>query len=110
MSARWNSNAKELFYVAPDGTSVEVSGTTAAFQSGIPKPLFKPKGLVSQPPDYLDWDASSGRKEVLLCCVSLWKRGRAARQVHSRAELDLASQEITPDTKLGHYRLTLTGK
>jgi eukaryotic-like serine/threonine-protein kinase len=67
MSARWNSNGKELFYVAPDGTvmSVEVSGTAAAFQSGIPKPLFKPKGLVDQPLDYFDWDASSDGKKFI---------------------------------------------
>ena len=38
-------------------------GTTAAFQSGIPRPLFKPKGLVSQPPDY--FDASSDGKKFI---------------------------------------------
>jgi len=52
--------------VAPDGTvmSVEISGTAAAFQSGVPKPLFKPKGL-SQPSDYFDWDASSDGKKFI---------------------------------------------
>ena len=68
ISPRWNSNGKELLYVALDGTvmSVEVSGTTAAFQSGIPKPLFKPKGLVAQgADDYSNWDASSDGKKFI---------------------------------------------
>ncbi len=72
MSPRWNSNGKELLYVTPDGTvmSAEVSGT-AVFQSGIPKPLFKPKGLVPQPPVYFDWDASSdGRKFIFSISTS----------------------------------------
>jgi dipeptidyl aminopeptidase/acylaminoacyl peptidase len=66
MSARWNSNGKELFYVTPDGTvmSVEVTGGRA-FQSEIPKPLFKPKGLVPQPYDYFNWDASSDGKKFI---------------------------------------------
>jgi eukaryotic-like serine/threonine-protein kinase len=61
VSPRWNGNGKELFYVAPDGTvmSVEVGGTST-FQSGVPKPLFKPEGfstLAYTPFAY--WDASS---------------------------------------------------
>jgi eukaryotic-like serine/threonine-protein kinase len=67
MSARWNGNGKELFYMAPDGTvmSVEVSGGSAAFQSGVPKPLFKPKGLIPQPPTNDYWDASADGKEFV---------------------------------------------
>jgi len=66
-SPRWNSNGKELFYVAPDGTvmSVEVGGTATAFQSGIPKPLFKPTGLASQLSIAVDWDASSDGKKFI---------------------------------------------
>ena len=65
-SPRWSSNGKELFYVAPDGTvmSVEVSGS-GAFQSGAPKPLFKPKGLAPQPSQYFNWDASSDGKKFI---------------------------------------------
>ena len=66
MSSRWNGNGKELFYMAPDGTvmSVEVSGSVV-LQSGIPKALFKPKGLVSQPGQYFNWDASSDGKKFI---------------------------------------------
>ena len=69
VSPRWNSNGKELFYVALDGTvmSVEVGGG-AVFQSGIPKPLFKPKGAVwqpGQPANYVEWDASSDGKKFI---------------------------------------------
>jgi Tol biopolymer transport system component len=66
-SARWNNNGKELFYVAPDGTvmSVEVSGSNGAFQSGIPKALFKPKGLAPQTAEYFYWDASSDGKKFV---------------------------------------------
>jgi eukaryotic-like serine/threonine-protein kinase len=62
VSPRWNGDGKELFYVAPDGTvmSVEVGGSNGVFRSGIPKPLFKPKGLAVVPEPYLVlWDASS---------------------------------------------------
>jgi eukaryotic-like serine/threonine-protein kinase len=72
MSARWNSNGRELFYLAPDGAvmSVAVSGN-GAFQSGIPKPLFKPKALVPQPTEYFFWDASSdGQKFVFPASAS----------------------------------------
>ena len=67
-SPRWNGNGKELFYMAPDGTvmSVEVSGGQTTFQSGIPKPLFKPKALTPQPSDYFYWDASSDGKKFIL--------------------------------------------
>ena len=73
MSARWNGNGKELFYVAPDGAvvSVEVSGTSV-FQLGVPKPLFKPKGLAPQQSAYVDWDASSdGRKFIFAVPTSV---------------------------------------
>jgi eukaryotic-like serine/threonine-protein kinase len=38
LSPRWNSDGKELFYLAPNGTvmSVEVSGSAAAFHPGYP--------------------------------------------------------------------------
>jgi hypothetical protein len=44
--------------------SVEVSGTTA-FQSGIPKPLFKPKGLAPHPNGLFYWDASSDGQKFI---------------------------------------------
>jgi serine/threonine protein kinase len=64
-SPRWNANGKELFYVAPDGTvmSAAVSSTTG-FHSGIPKPLFKPKGLLPKSL-YFVWDASSDGKKFI---------------------------------------------
>jgi len=70
MSPRWNNNGKELFYVAPDGTvmSVEVSGN-AVFQSGTPKPLFKPQGLAPQPSYFFDWDASSDGKKFIFAVL-----------------------------------------
>jgi eukaryotic-like serine/threonine-protein kinase len=71
-SPRWNSNGKELFYLAPDGTvmSVEVTGT-GAFQSGIPKPVFKPKALAPQSSPVFPWDASSdGRKFIFVVSTS----------------------------------------
>ena len=66
-SPRWNGNGKELFYMTPDGTvmSVEVSGNNGVFQSGSPKPLFKPKGLVQETASYVNWDVNSdGRKFI----------------------------------------------
>jgi Tol biopolymer transport system component len=67
MSPRWNGDGKELFYMTPDGTvmSVEVSGTNGVFQSGTPKPLFKPKGLVQDSASYVNWDASSDGKKFI---------------------------------------------
>ena len=40
---RWRRDGKELYFLAPDGTAMasEVNGSGAAFQAGIPKPLFK---------------------------------------------------------------------
>jgi eukaryotic-like serine/threonine-protein kinase len=67
-SPRWNSDGKELLYVAPDGTvmSVEVTGN-AVFQSGTPKPLFKPKGfsLTTTTVTVANWDASSDGKKFI---------------------------------------------
>jgi eukaryotic-like serine/threonine-protein kinase len=62
---RWRGDGKELFYVALDGTvmSVDVSGDVA-FQSGIPKPLFKPKGFTPLP-NVTNWDASSEGKKFI---------------------------------------------
>jgi len=71
-SPRWNGNGNELFYVAPDGTvmSVEVGGTATAFQSGIPKPLFKPNGAL-QPDTAAYWDASQdGTKFIFAVSAS----------------------------------------
>jgi eukaryotic-like serine/threonine-protein kinase len=68
LSPRWNGNGKELLYVAPDGTvmSVAVSGTPV-FQSGIPKPLFKPKGfsVTTSNVTVANWDASSDGKKFI---------------------------------------------
>jgi len=67
MSPRWNSSGTELFYVALDGTvmSAEVRGNNGAFQSGVPKALFKPKGLTSQRGPLVYWDASSDGKKFI---------------------------------------------
>jgi hypothetical protein len=67
VSPRWNGNGKELFYVAPDGTvmSVEVDGTKTAFHSGIPKPLFNPKGIAPRAQGFVDWDATNDGKKFI---------------------------------------------
>jgi len=67
LSPRWSSNGKELFYVTPDGTvmSVEVSGDSGGFQSSIPKPLFRTKGMARHPSDYFYWDASPDGKKFI---------------------------------------------
>jgi hypothetical protein len=72
VSPRWNGNGKELFYVALDGTvmSVEVDGSNGVFQSGIPKPLFKPKGVTQQSNDLAYWDASSDGKKFIFAASS----------------------------------------
>ena len=66
-SARWNGNGEELFYVAPDGTvmSVEVSGNGTTFHSGVPKPLFKPKGIAPYAQGSVDWDATTDGKKFI---------------------------------------------
>jgi len=65
LTPRWNSNGKELFYVALDGTvmSVEVRGGTV-FQSGTPKPIFKPKGFSPQAISAY-WDVTSDGKKFI---------------------------------------------
>jgi len=71
-SPRWNGNGKELLYVAPDGTvmSAEVRGT-GVFQSGIPKPLFKPKGPILQTSYAAYWDVTSdGEKFIFPVALS----------------------------------------
>ena len=62
---RWNSNGKELFYLALDGAfmGVDVTANTV-FQPGAPKVLFKPKGLVD--PATTSWDVSPDGKKFLL--------------------------------------------
>jgi hypothetical protein len=82
MSPRWNGNGKELFYLAPDGTvmSTEVSGSNGVFQSGVPKALFKPKGVASQLGRYFYWDASAdGKKFVFAVPQSASGAGAPAR-------------------------------
>lgn len=71
-SPRWNGNGKELFYIAPDGTvmSVDVSGTRSAFHSGVPKPLFRPKGIVPQQQGHYYWDASSDGQKFIFSVQS----------------------------------------
>lgn len=51
--------------------SVKVSGTTV-FQWETPRPLFTPKGLVSQPSDYFYWDASNLANKRLATAPTLW--------------------------------------
>jgi Tol biopolymer transport system component len=69
LSPRWNSNGRELFFVTPDGAvmSVEVAGN-AVFQSGIPKPLFKPKAFAvttNSIATFAVWDVSSDGKKFI---------------------------------------------
>jgi eukaryotic-like serine/threonine-protein kinase len=69
---RWDGNGKELFYAELNGTvmSVEVGDSNGVFQSGIPKPLFKPKGFTPQPSHYY-WDAGpDGKKFIFVVSVS----------------------------------------
>jgi len=56
----WRRDGKELFYLRPDGElmAVDVSANGAAFQSGIPKPLFKASFV-------LGWDVSADGEKFL---------------------------------------------
>ncbi|HEV3333678.1 MAG TPA: hypothetical protein VG096_21990 [Bryobacteraceae bacterium] len=57
----WRGDGKEIFYITPDGvaTSLEVT-LGAAFQAGVPKPLFKvPSGV-------LFWDVSPDGMRFLM--------------------------------------------
>jgi eukaryotic-like serine/threonine-protein kinase len=57
----WSGNGKELFYIGPDGmaTAIDVKAG-AAFQTGVPKPLFKvPDGL-------LFWDVAPDGTRFLM--------------------------------------------
>jgi Tol biopolymer transport system component len=57
----WRGDGKEIFYIAPDGmmTAVEVNAG-AAFQVGVPKPLFKVPGGV------LFWDVAPDGTKFLM--------------------------------------------
>jgi Tol biopolymer transport system component len=57
----WRGDGKEIFYVAPDGmaTAVEVNAG-AAFQVGVPKPLFK------MPAGVLFWDVAPDGAKFLM--------------------------------------------
>jgi eukaryotic-like serine/threonine-protein kinase len=69
---RWRSDGKEIIFHAPDGTpmSVDVNGSGAKFQAGIPKPLFK------LPPGAGDWDVTPDGKRFLVALP----RGQAAEE------------------------------
>jgi len=60
---RWNPNGKELFFLAPDGTLMvaDLTGNPKS-PTGLPKPLFKPKGLSAA---VADWDISPDGKKFL---------------------------------------------
>jgi hypothetical protein len=61
----WNTNNKDLLYLAPDGTFMAVGFTAdPVFQPGIPTTLFRPNApqlLVTQP----FWDVSPDGKSLL---------------------------------------------
>ncbi len=61
---RWRRDGKELYFEAPDGNLMvsEVNGSGAAFQAGIPKPLFK----ASSP---FDWDVNADGTRFLFPIV-----------------------------------------
>jgi eukaryotic-like serine/threonine-protein kinase len=60
---RWNPNGKELFFLAPDGTlmAADLTGNPNS-PTGLPKPLFKPKGLSAA---VVNWDISPDGKKFL---------------------------------------------
>ncbi len=59
---RWNPNAKELFFLAPDGTLMAAQLTDdPKSPTGIPNTVFKPKGL-SGP---IEWNISPDAKKFL---------------------------------------------
>ncbi len=59
---RWNPNAKELFFLAPDGTlmAADLTGNPKS-PTGLPKPVFKPKGLSA----LAEWAVSPDGKKFL---------------------------------------------
>jgi serine/threonine protein kinase/Tol biopolymer transport system component len=63
IDAHWSADGKELFYLAPDGSmmSVAVSGSGAAFQSGVPQRLFKSPGAGRG-----SWDVAADGKRFLI--------------------------------------------
>jgi serine/threonine-protein kinase len=60
--ARWRAEGKEIIFRAPNGApmAVDVSGSGAAFQSGVPKQLFPP------PAGTGDWDVTADGKRFLI--------------------------------------------
>lgn len=65
---RWNTNGKELFYLASDGATVMAVDLTAGavFQPGTPRVLFKPTGLRARPAIGAAWDVSPDGKKFLI--------------------------------------------
>jgi serine/threonine protein kinase len=57
---RWRRDGKELFYLRPDGEvmAADVSSSGAAFEHGIPKPLFKARYVNG-------WDVNAEGKRFL---------------------------------------------
>jgi hypothetical protein len=57
----WRGDGKEIYYIAQDGTAMAVEVTTSAgFQAGTPKPMFKvPSGV-------LFWDVSPDGTRFLM--------------------------------------------
>jgi len=57
---RWGKDGKELFYLRPDGElmAADVSSSGAAFEHGIPKPVFKATYANG-------WDVSADGKRFL---------------------------------------------
>ena len=62
---RWRRDGKELFYLRPDGElmAADVSLSGAAFEHGIPKPLFKATYVNG-------WDVSADGKRFLFAVAT----------------------------------------
>ncbi|MBV9303914.1 MAG: PD40 domain-containing protein [Acidobacteriaceae bacterium] len=68
VQARWARNGRELFYIAPDNTMMEVDiNTRPTFQAGTPRPLFQTEmvdtGIRSGPNS---WDLAPDGKRFLI--------------------------------------------
>ncbi|HTS26948.1 MAG TPA: protein kinase [Bryobacteraceae bacterium] len=62
---RWGADGKQLLYLARDNTVMAVDVTAnPVSRLGIPKPLFKPNGLASNP-GAATWDLSPDGKQFL---------------------------------------------
>jgi len=62
---RWRRDGKELFYLKPDGEVMvsAVSATGAAFQPGVPKPLFRATGTGT-------WDVAADGTKFLIPIIN----------------------------------------